>query len=82
MLKQVMTSKQVVNGEKIPNGYGVAYINYTNMKLVLYLFPFNHLYGWVRAVYGLIRHRPLLKYEVDLYIHLLKTQEKYDYLWN
>lgn len=77
----IITKKEIIEGQRIPRGYGIAYVNYEKLTFVIYPIPLNHVIGWIRALLFFSRHRKMLRHERDLYLYK-RANSPSDYLWN
>jgi hypothetical protein len=57
----ILTRKMLVSGERIPHGYGMAYLDYETGNVIAYPIVFNLIVRWLRNVYHTIayRHNPM-----------------------
>lgn len=49
--KLIVAQRQILEGERIPKWYGIAYHDPNSMISICYPFPFNIIIGWVRKVW-------------------------------
>jgi hypothetical protein len=51
VIKKIITRKAIMEGEKIPTFYGVAYRDFAMMQAVCYPIPLNWVVRWGRELY-------------------------------
>lgn len=55
---------KINQGENLPFGYSISYLNFNDRLYRCYLFPFNHIIKWLRCLWFFIRDPNLTKAEV------------------
>lgn len=58
---------KIAQGESVPQGYGVAWMNYESLMYEVYMIPFNHLARWGREIYRFLQ-KPRKSYEARAYL--------------
>lgn len=57
--------KEVCEGDLIPNGYGISYVDYISYKAICYPIPFNFIVSIFRQIYIKLSKGPSHLLEID-----------------
>lgn len=55
----ILLGRQIAEGEYLPRGYGVVYVNHYSRTFVAYPFPLNWIVGSMRELWFKIRNKPI-----------------------
>ena len=60
------TKLQIMHGDLIPWGWGIAYYNYTSTTAIILPIPINWLVGWSREAYFVLAQGPRSRREEQI----------------
>jgi len=74
---KIRISEHLREGQKLPKGYGVSYIDHLTCTIVAYPFPLNYLVALLRNIWNKVRNYSLKREALDA---LYKIQQEKDEL--